>query len=289
MEMYIIAETMAQEYKSYLIREERSPATVQKYLHDITAFYSWLSQNCPPNGGAPNSVSKETVITYKGLLAEQFAISTVNGALAALNGFFSYLGYFALRVKPLKKQRALFCPKEKELSKAEYMRLLKTANSEGNQRLLLLMETICSTGIRVSELRFITAEAAAGGSAEVNCKGKRRTVFLPRKLCKLLTAYSKKNGIRSGSIFVTRSGTPMNRSNIWAEMKRLCRLSGVDAKKVFPHNLRHLFARTFYSLEKDIAKLADLLGHSSIDTTRIYIVESGAEHQRQMARLHLLI
>lgn len=281
MEDYTITERMVAEYKSYLLREERSPATIQKYEHDIMAFCLWL--------GKDNKLIKETVIQYKNQLAVQGSVSTVNCALAALNGFFSWLGFYELRVKPLKKQRSLFCPKEKELTKAEYLRLLAAAKACGNQKLWLIMQTICATGIRVSELRFITAEAVKSGCAEVNCKGKRRSVFLPAKLCRLLSIYLKREGIQQGSVFITRSGRPVNRSNIWAAMKGLCQSAGIDSHKVFPHNLRHLFARTFYSLDKDMAKLADILGHSSIDTTRIYIIESGAEHARQMARLGLVI
>lgn len=209
--------------------------------------------------------------------------------LASLNGLFSFLGWEDCRVKSVKLQRQIYCPEEKELTKAEYMRLVDTAKQKGNERLNLILQTICGTGIRVSELQYITVEAVKNREAIVALKGKTRSVFLVKELRKKLIRYAAKQNIQSGAVFITRTGKPMNRTNIWREMKGLCRQAGVNPKKVFPHNLRHLFARTFYGIEKDIAKLADILGHSSINTTRIYIISTGSEHRRRMEHMRLII
>ena len=223
------------------------------------------------------------------LLQSGYAVATINSMLTAVNGFFRFMGWEECRVRPLRRQRRIFCDEKKELTKEEYFCLLSAAEERGNQRLYCILQTIAATGIRISELPFITAEALKAGRAEVNCKGKLRVIFLTKKLCRTLRQYCRQQGILSGSVFVTKSGRPVNRSNIWAEMKKLCESAGVAAEKVFPHNLRHLFARTFYRMEKDIAKLADLLGHTSIETTRIYLMESGREHERQIGRLGLVI
>ena len=209
--------------------------------------------------------------------------------LASINSLLSFLGWVDLKVKSIKLQRQIYCPEEKELTKAEYMRLVNTAKQKGNERLNLLIQTICGTGIRVSELQFITVEAAKHGEAVVSCKAKTRTVFLVRALSQKLLRYAAEHGIKSGMIFVTRTGKPVNRTNIWREMKALCVEADVNPQKVFPHNLRHLFARVFYGIEKDIAKLADILGHSSINTTRIYIISSGTEHRRRMENMRLIL
>lgn len=209
--------------------------------------------------------------------------------LASLNGLFSFLGWEDCRVKSVKLQRQIYCPEEQELTKAEYIRLVHTAKQKGNERLNLILQTICGTGIRVSELQYITVEAVKNGEATVSLKGKTRSVFLVKELRKKLIRYAAKQNIQSGAVFITRTGKPMNRTNIWREMKGLCRQAGVNPKKVFPHNLRHLFARTFYGIEKDIAKLADILGHSSINTTRIYIISTGSEHRRRMEHMRLII
>lgn len=209
--------------------------------------------------------------------------------LASLNSFFDFLGWVDLKVKSIKLQRQIYCPEEKELTKAEYIRLVNTAKQKGNERLNLLIQTICGTGIRVSELQFITVEAVKCGEATVSLKGKTRTVFIVKELKQKLLRYAAEQKIESGAIFITRTGKPMSRTNIWREMKNLCTQAGVNPDKVFPHNLRHLFARTFYGIEKDIAKLADILGHSSINTTRIYIITTGDEHRRRMENMRLII
>lgn len=267
-----------EQFKTYLIQEEKSPLTVEKYLRDVRFFLKWL------NG---RMIIKAEVLSYKEALMESYAVASVNSMLSSLNCYLNFIGRADCQVKTIKQQRRTFCAAEKELTKQEYERLLAAAKEK--PRLCLLMQTICSTGIRVSEHRFVTVEAARLGYAEVRLKGKCRVVFLPKKLCKMLLNYARENKIRQGSIFVTSTGKPLNRCNIWAEMKKLCHTAGVSREKVFPHNLRHLFARTFYSLEKDIVRLADILGHSSINTTRIYTIESGWNHQRQIERMALLL
>ncbi len=277
----ILTEEMAKAFEKYLRREEKSENTVKKYLRDVRAFAAYL------NGA---EVTKETVITFKSkLLGESYSVRSINSMLASLNGLFSFLGWEDCRVKSIKLQRQIYCPEEKELTKAEYIRLVHTAKQKGNERLNLILQTICGTGIRVSELQYITVEAVKNGEATVSLKGKTRSVFLVKELRKKLIRYAAKQNIQSGAVFITRTGKPMNRTNIWREMKGLCRQAGVNPKKVFPHNLRHLFARTFYGIEKDIAKLADILGHSSINTTRIYIISTGSEHRRRMEHMRLII
>lgn len=277
----ILTEEMAKAFEKYLRREEKSDNTVKKYLRDMRAFAAYL------NGA---EVTKETVITFKSkLLGESYSVRSINSMLASLNGLFSFLGWEDCRVKSVKLQRQIYCPEEKELTKAEYMRLVDTAKQKGNERLNLILQTICGTGIRVSELQYITVEAVKNREATVALKGKTRSVFLVKELRKKLIRYAAKQNIQSGAVFITRTGKPMNRTNIWREMKGLCRQAGVNPKKVFPHNLRHLFARTFYGIEKDIAKLADILGHSSINTTRIYIISTGSEHRRRMEHMRLII
>ena len=276
-----LTEEMAKAFEKYLRREEKSENTVKKYLRDVRAFAAYL------NGA---EVTKETVITFKSkLLGESYSVRSINSMLASLNGLFSFLGWEDCRVKSVKLQRQIYCPEEKELTKAEYMRLADTAKQKGNERLNLILQTICGTGIRVSELQYITVEAVKNREATVSLKGKTRSVFLVKELRKKLIRYAAKQNIQSGAVFITRTGKPMNRTNIWREMKGLCRQAGVNPKKVFPHNLRHLFARTFYGIEKDIAKLADILGHSSINTTRIYIISTGSEHRRRMEHMRLII
>ena len=267
-----------EKFGAWLRQEERSEATVKKYLHDVAQFLAFTMQR---------PVDRELVLAYKETLKETYSISSANSMLAAVNCFLRFLGRPDCCVRQFRVQKRIFCPEERELSRAEYFRLVEAAR--GNERLSLILQTICATGIRVSELRFITVEAAGRGEAMVRCKGKTRPVFLVSGLRKKLVAYAKKQKITAGSIFITRSGAEMDRSNIWREMKGLCKKAGVSPGKVFPHNLRHLFARTFYGLEKDIVKLADILGHSSINTTRIYTVTTAAEHKRQLTALHLLL
>ena len=265
------------DFRNHLIESEKSELTVEKYLRDVRKFLVWLA------GG---ELTKSRVLEYKGELIEGYAIASANSMLSSVNCYLAFIGRGDCQVKTIRQQRRVFLPEEKELSRQEYENLLKAAQNK--PRLCLLMQTICSTGIRVSEHRFVTVEAAHAGYAEVRLKGKCRTVFLPKKLCKALLKYGREQKIRQGSIFVTASGVPLNRCNIWAEMKKLCATAGVRREKVFPHNLRHLFARIYYSIEKDIVRLADILGHSSINTTRIYTMESGEIHRRQIAQMPLL-
>ena len=267
-------------YALYLREQERAPATIQKYLHDLDALLDYLD-------GAP--VTKAALIGWKEELAQRHAPATVNSMIAAVNGFLSFMGWRECAVKLLKIQKSLFCDERRELTRSEYARLVRAAEQEGNLRLSLVLQTICATGIRVSELRFITVEAVRTGRAEIVNKGKRRTVFLPGKLRRLLKKYLQGQKKTAGAVFTTRTGKPLDRSNIWRDMKRLCESAGVEPGKVFPHNLRHLFARTYYSIEKDLSRLADILGHSSVNTTRIYTVESGSVHLRQMERMALVL
>lgn len=268
------------EYIRYLCQQEKATHTQKKYARDLKALFEFL-----PNG----ICEKELLLNWKNYLCEHFAPSTVNSMIAALNGFLSYQNWNDLRIKPLKIQKVLFCQEEKELTKHEYQRLVKAARNRKNQRLSLVLQTICSTGIRVSELRFITVKAVETGRAEVVCKGKRRMVFLPDKLRISLKKYLNQKKIFSGSVFITRNGKPLDRSNIWRDMKNICKCANVSPEKVFPHNLRHLFARTYYSVEKDISRLADILGHTSVTTTRIYMIESGTIHAKHIEKLGLII
>lgn len=264
----------------WLKSEEKSKNTIEKYIRDVSTFNEYL------NG---NILTKEYVVAYKNkLINENYAVQSINSMLASLNSLFDFLGWIDLKVKSIKLQRQIFWPKEKELTKSEYISLVNTAKRKGNARLSLLIQTICGTGIRVSELKFITVEAVRCGEAVVSLKGKTRTVFIVKELKKLLR-YAAEQGIKSGVIFITRTGRLMSRTNIWREMKTLCNEAGVNPDKVFTHNLRHLFARTFYGIEKDIAKLADILGHSNINTTRIYIITTGDEHRRRMENMRLII
>ena len=279
MEQRKITEEMLRSYHQYLLREEKSTATVEKYLRDVRAFAFYAGES---------EITKEVVLEYKRELQEkEYAVRSINSMLASLNSFLIYMGWTDCKVKSFKLQRQVYCAEEKELTKAEYERLLKAA--EKNEQLRLVMQTICGTGIRVSELKFFTVEAVSRGEVIVNCKAKTRTILIPGKLRKLLLDYARKQKIRSGVIFLTRNGKPLDRKTIWAQMKGLCKAAGVNPSKVFPHNLRKLFARTFYGIEKDIAKLADILGHSSIDTTRIYIMTTGTEHRRKIERLGLVV
>ena len=267
-------------FQQHLAGEEREQSTIEKYIREIRFFQTWLTGR---------SVTAEIVARWKNYLrAEGYQPETINSKLSALNKFFKFVGWQEYRMKYLKIQRKLFRGTERELTKAEYIRLLETANSGGKVRLALLIETICATGIRVSEVKYITAETIQAGRAEIALKGKIRTILLPGKLCRKLQKYARKQKITSGEIFLTRSGKGISRRQIWAEMKALCKKANVAPSKVFPHNLRHLFARTFYRACRDVAKLADVLGHSSIETTRIYLISTGVEHARQLERLGLI-
>ncbi len=274
-----LTEEQIRQFELYLCREEKSPVTIEKYLRDVRAFSAFI-------GG--EAVTKERVVAYKRHIQELgYAVRSVNSMLASVNSLLRFLGWSDCRAKSIRQQRSIYCPEDKELSRGDYLRLLKAAQSR--PQLKLLMETICSTGIRVSELRYFTVEALRRGEVVIHCKNKTRTILVPGKLKHMLLQFAKKNRISSGAIFISRHGNPLDRSWIWAQMKKLCALAGVLASKVFPHNLRKLFARTFYGLEKDIAKLADILGHSSIDTTRIYIMTTGSEHRQKIERMGLVI
>lgn len=274
-----ITEKLILKYKEYLIEEEKSESTIEKYIRDVSTFNEWAGEN---------EITKTQVLVYKKELVEKYTPATVNSIIAALNGFFDYNEWYGLKVKSLKLQQALFCQSDKELSKNEYERLLKAAKDKKNERLYLIMQTICSTGIRVSELKYVTVEAVQQGQAIVKLKGKIRVVIFTKDLCRVLNKYIQKQGINKGAIFVTRNGKAVDRYSIWKSMKNLCKSACVNPEKVFPHNLRHLFARTFYGLQKDIVRLADILGHSSVNTTRIYTIENGDMHRNQMHRLGLV-
>ena len=268
------------DFETFLKNEERSAATIEKYMRDLRCFAKFIG-----NG----EVNKQKIMDYKSKLGNSYAVTGANSMITALNSFLRFCGWHDLCVKQFRVQKQAYCPEEKELTKAEYIRLLDVAKKKNNERLNLIIQTICGTGIRVSELAYITFEAVQRGQATVSCKGKTRIIFIISALQKKLMRYAKERHITSGVIFITKSGNPINRCNVWREMKSLCQQAGVLPDKVFPHNLRHLFARTFYSIENDIAKLADILGHSSINTTRIYIVTSGAEHKRRMENMRLII
>lgn len=276
-----ITDGLIEAYSKHMALAEKSALTIEKYLRDLRAFKTFINEN---------EITKESVIAYKhNLLKDDYALRSINSMLASINSFFDFAGWIDCKVKSIKIQQQIFCSEEKEISKSEYERLTIAAKKKHNERLALLIQTICGTGIRVSELKYITVEAVRNGFAQVNCKGKNRRIFIVKELKKKLLSYAKAKGIVTGSVFITKSGRPMDRSNIWREMKKLCREAKVSDKKVFPHNFRHLFARTFYKIEKDIAKLADILGHSSVNTTRIYIISTGHEHQKKMENMRLIM
>ena len=271
-----------QAYQSWMQAREYSAGTIQKYSRDLKRFFR--------ETGAPDLPDKQTVAAWRDSLVQRgYSAASVNAMLAAVNGYQECCGNPQGKAKPLKCQRRVFCDAGRELNRAEYFRLLEAARQTGRKRTLLLLQTLCATGIRVSELPYITAEAVHRGRAAIRCKGKCREILLPATLCKRLERWCRCQRIHGGPVFVTRTGHPLDRVTVWKEMKALCKQAGVAKEKVFPHNLRHLFARTFYEIEKNLAKLADLLGHSSIETTRIYIMESGAEHQRRLEQMHLLL
>ncbi len=262
------------DFKFFLTEDEKSDATIEKYLRDVRFFGKFISNR---------EITKQEVMEYKKSLVETYAPASVNSMLVSLNSFLHFINRAECCVKLLKIQRQMFVSEKKELTAAEYRRLLKAAQGT---RLELVIQTICETGIRVSELKHITVEAVEEGRAVVDCKNKTRVIFIPTPLRKRLLQYIKKSGIEAGSVFVTKTGRPLNRSNIWRDIKALCERAEVAPCKAFPHNLRHLFARTFYSIERDIVRLADLLGHSSINTTRIYTIETGKQHLDCLERMH---
>lgn len=277
---YNISLSLIDSFANYLREQEKSKSTIERYKYNLNLLRTFLKNE---------QVTKNKLIEWKENLVKNYAATSVNAILAAINTFFSFVGWVEFKVKPLKIQKNLFCREEKELTKEEYLRLIRAAEKMENRRLSLVIQSICATGIRVSELQFITVEAVKKGRAVVNCKAKTRTIFLPEKLRHVLIQYAKEQKRISGPIFVTKTGIALNRSNIWRDMKNLCKSANVSPEKVFPHNLRHLFARTYYTLEKDLFRLADILGHSNVNTTRIYTMESGAVHAKQIEHMSLVI
>ncbi|MDD7281179.1 tyrosine-type recombinase/integrase [Floccifex sp.] len=279
MENIILSNEIIEEFRQSLLLEEKSTATIEKYTRDTRAFFNYTKEEI---------ITKEMVINYKQYLIDQkYKIKSINSMIVSVNHLLSYLRLNECKVKSIRIQKQIYCTEDKELTKDEYYRLLKA--SQKKPKLKLIMETICSTGIRISELKYFTIDAIQKGEINVYCKAKIRSILIPKKLQKLLLKYAKQNHIESGQVFVTRNGTPVNRSNIWQQMKKLCKEANVQESKVFPHNLRKLFARTFYNIEKDIAKLADILGHSTIETTRIYIMSTGTEHRKKIEQLRLVV
>ncbi len=274
-----LTQAQLQAFQQNLYREEKSTATMEKYLRDARAFLRFAGEQ---------EISKEVVIAFKtGLIRKGYTTGSVNSILASVNSLLNFLGWETCKTKSLRQQRPTYCAEEKELTKEEYRRLLEAAS--GNSQLSLVIQTLCATGIRVSELQFFTVKAVRRGEVVIHCKSKTRTILVPGQLKKLLLRFAEKRRIQAGPVFCTRTGKPLDRSNIWAQMKKLSKKAGVPASKVFPHNLRKLFARTFYAQEKDIAKLADVLGHSSVNTTRIYIMTTGKEHRRKIERMGLVL
>lgn len=276
----LITKDLIRSFEEYMHEEERSNATIEKYNRDIKHFVVFADGK---------QITKEVTLAYKERLSKEYALTSANSMIAALNTFLKFAGWDDCKVKFFKVQKKTYCTESEELTRKEYERLVSVAEKNGKKRISLILQTICSTGIRVSELEYITVESLKKGKAVVDCKGKQRMVLLIPALTKKLFKYIYRNKIISGPIFVTRTGKPISRCNIWREMKQLCKEANVSREKVFPHNLRHLFARVFYEIEKDIAKLADILGHSNIDTTRIYVMTTGVEHREKMARLKLIL
>lgn len=276
---YLMTQKLQKDFVKYLYLEEKSRTTISKYAHDIAVFAEYAGEL---------EMDRELVLSYKAMLGERYAVSSANSMIAALNTFFRFCGWLDLVIKQFRVQRETFRSEERELTKTEYLRLLQTAEKKKNQQLALILQTICGTGIRVSELQYITVEALKAGEARVRCKGKVRRIFIVSDLRKKLLAYIKQCGIHTGMIFVTRSGRAIDRTSVWRAMKSLCQIARVAATKVFPHNLRHLFARVFYNMGKDIVALSDILGHASINTTRIYTMTSGVEYRKKLSSMKLI-
>lgn len=277
-----ITEKQLEKYKNYLQEEEKSSATIQKYICDLKKLLVYMGEQ---------EITKKKVIEYKEMLKtkKEYKLSSINSFLVAANRFFEYMGWYELRVKTFRIQREAFIPEDRNLTKEEYKKMVQLANKKGKTRLALILETICATGIRISELTEITVTSVKRGVADIYCKGKARQILMPQMLQKKLLCYIKQQGIKQGVVFRTMNGKPVNRSNIWREMKALGKEIGIQKEKVRPHNLRHLFAKVFYQIEKDIAKLADVLGHSNIETTRIYIKTTSCEHRRQLESMELVM
>lgn len=280
MNQRIITAPLIESFSRYLLENEKSPATIDKYVRDVTAFM---------NNANGSAITKDLVIAYKHNITELYAVRSVNSMLSSINSFFEFMEWYDCKVKTIKLQQEIYWSEEKELTEEEYLLLVRTAEENGDKRLSLILQTICSSGIRISELSFVTVKAAKRGEAIVKCKGKTSKVFQLPELCKMLTAYAAENEINHGAIFVGKNGKPIHRTTVWREMKALCKTANISPSKVFPHNLRHVFAKVFYKLEKDIAKLADILGHSSINITRIYIMTTGDEHRKKIEQMKLLL
>ena len=279
---YRITEAMVEDYRIYLIEEEKSHSTIEKYIRNIRKFMVYT-------GG--KEIDKSLVVSYKEGLMEsgKYKVSSINSMLNDINQFLEYQGWYELRVKTYRVQRPLFCPDNKYLSREEYKRLLKEAKNKGKVRLYFLLETLAATGMRVSELQFLTVQAVKRGMVEIHCKGKVRRILLSSALKKELLLYAMQKRIKDGLVFRTSSGKAVNRSNVWKDMKELCRGARVNPDKVFPHNLRHLFAQCFYQVKRDLAELADILGHSSIETTRIYLISTGKEHRKELEKMEMVV
>ena len=278
----MITEEKILQYQEYLYEEEKTTATIKKYICDLKKLMDYLSGR---------EITKKLMVEYKEALRKEkgYRLTSINSFLVAANRFFEYMGWYDLRVKTYRIQKEIFVPENRDLSKAEYKKLVQAAMKKGKKRLAMILQTICAAGIRISELSCVTVESVVKGIVEIYCKGKQRIVLLPKKLQKKLLRYIQEKEIKSGILFCTSSGKPVDRSNIWKEMKGLCEEAEVTEEKVYPHNLRHLFAKEFYAVEKDIAKLADILGHSSVETTRIYIKSTSAEHQKQLNMMELVV
>jgi len=268
------------QFEDYLRHDEREESTIEAYLRSLTRFAEWADGR---------TITKELAMEWKTALSESgYRPISVNAMLAAVNKFFTCMGREDCKVKYLKLQRQMFRKSEKDLSKEEYQRLVQAAHEKGDLRMELILETICATGIRVGELKYITVETVRAGVAEIALKGKIRTILLPHRLCRKLQKYAKQQKIATGKLFLTQDGLPVSRQSIWTRMKALCEAAGVERTKVFPHNLRSLFARSFYGSCHDVVRLADVLGHSSIETTRIYLMSTGKEYLRQLDKLGLV-
>lgn len=267
------------EFENFLINDEKSKLTVKKYIHDVTEFSEWLKGK---------KVGKPALLEYKDYLIKVYKVTSVNSVISSLNCFFTFIGWYDCRLKSIKIQQYNYIEDKKVLTKEDYNKLIKTAKENNNERLYFLMQTLCSMGLRVSELSFVTLEALTEGRVFINNKGKVRQVLLPDGLCNILLSYAKEQKITSGPVFVTRLGNPVDRSNVWDEMKKLSESAGIPKEKVFPHNFRHLFARTYYCAQKDIVHLADILGHSDVNTTRIYTAEKSETHKKEIEKLGLL-
>ena len=279
MEKLLITEQLLRRFAKNLRDEEKSPATLDKYVREAKRFAGYAGKR---------AVDRATALGYKAKLGEEYPAVSANSMLAALNALFRFAGRDDLCVRQFRLQKEIYRPEERELTREEYLRLITEAERRRDPRSALIFQTICCTGIRISELGYITVEAARAGETSVSCKGKTRRIFIISALREKLLNYCEKEGVESGPVFVTRGGRQIDRTNVWRRMKTLCAYAGIAPQKAFPHNLRHLFARTFYEQERDISALADILGHSSVNTTRIYIISTGAEHAKRMEKMRLI-